>query len=213
MNQKTNKITRLQIALLAAIFSIFGALALPLTVIAQGAPASTPPASSFDQRLAQRKAERNPALDEKTQKRLVTVCTNAQGKIRALQQKTTPALDNRAKSYQQMDAKLWIIIGKLKLAERDTFNLEKQRTALAQKSKDFQATSELYQQVLDDLLVVNCKADPAGFKALVDTARLYRTQLRTQTKDIHGYVVNEIKTMLSGFAADLQTKSSTGEGS
>lgn len=211
MSQKTDKITRIQIALLAAVFSIFGVLALPLTVIAQGQPAPTPPASSFDQRLAQRKAERNPTLDEKTQKRLENVCVNAQNKVRALQQKTTPALDNRTKTYQQMDAKLWVIIGKLKLAEKDTFKLEKQRADLAQKSDKFQSTSKLYQQALDDLVVVNCKADPAGFKALVDTARLYRTQLRAQTKDIQDYVVNDIKATLSSFAADLQAKPSTGE--
>lgn len=211
--QKTDKIIRLKTAMLAVGFAIAGVLAIPLTAVAQTPPALTPAASSFDQRLAQRKAERNITLDEKTQKRLESACVNAQNKVRALQHKTTAALDKRAKVYRQMDAKLWIITGKLKLAEKDTFNLEKQRSTLAKKSEEFEATSKQYQQVLDDIVVVNCKADPAGFKALVDTARLYRVQLREQAKGIHEYVVNEIKVTLSDFAVDLQAKPSTGEDS
>jgi hypothetical protein len=210
MRKKTDRIVQLQASLLALLLAICGISAFPVAVTAQAPPGPTPTDSSFDQRLAQRKAERNVALDEKTQRRLVTVCTNAQAKVRALQQKTTPALDNRTKVYQQMDAKLWIMIGKLKLAENDTFSLEKQRAALVQKSNEFQATAKSYQQALDDLLVVNCRADQAGFKALVDTARLYRAQLRQQAKSIHDYVVNDIKATLSGFAADLQAKPSTG---
>ncbi len=81
----------------------------------------------------------------------------------------------------------------------------------AKKVDTFQSTSKLYQEVLDDILVINCKADPAGFKALVDTARLYRTDLRKQTKDISDYTVNEVKATLSGFASELQARPSTGE--
>lgn len=212
MNIKFDKNLGVKTIFGVALLAIFTVLILPSIVIAQGAPAPTPPASSFDQRLAQRKAERNVALDEKTQKRLVAVCTGAQGKVRAMQQKNTAALNNRAKIYQQMDAKLWVITGKLKLAEKDTFNLEKQRTALAEKSANFQAASQLYQQSLDDLVVVNCKADPAGFKALVDTARFYRTQLRDQSTGLRNYVINDIKATLGSFAADLQAKPATGEG-
>jgi hypothetical protein len=211
MKQKTNNLIRFQAALLAMLFILPVASILPATLSAQSAPAPTPAGGSFDQRLAQRKAERNVALDERSQKRLENSCAGAQGKIRSLQQQATPALDNRSKAYQRMDAKLWIVIGKLKLAEKDTFNLEKQRSALAKKTTTFQSTSKLYQEVLDDILVVNCKADPIGFKALVDTARLYRTDLRKQTKDISDYVVNEIKATLSSFATELQAKPSTEE--
>lgn len=212
MKQKTDKLIRFQAALLAMLFVLSVASILPATLSAQSAPAPTPSGGSFDQRVAQRKAERSVALDERSLKRLENSCTGAQGKIRALQQQATPALDNRAKVYQRMDAKLWVVIGKLKLAEKDTFNLEKQRSALAKKATTFQSTSKLYQEVLDDILVVNCKADPVGFKALVDTARLYRVDLRKQTKDISDYVVNEIKATLSSFATELQAKPSAEEG-
>lgn len=200
----------IKIAAAACILALLSAFA-PVKVSSQAAPASSVPGSTFEQRMAQRKAERNVALDDKSQKRIIAQCVKAQGKVRTLQQKTSPALTNRAKVNQQMDAKLWVMIGKLKIAQKDTFNLEKQRIALAEKAAAFQATSKLYQQTIDDLVVVNCQADPTGFKTLLDTARIYRGQLRDQSTEIRNYVINDIKLALSAFAADLQVKPATEE--
>lgn len=176
------------------------------------APAPAAPGSSFDQRLAQRKAERNAIVSPRDQQRLVNVCVTAQSKLRSLQQKTTPTVTSRAKTNQLIDAKIWIMIGKLKLAEKDTFQLEKQRAELAEKISAYQQTTQSYTQALDDTVAVNCKADLVGFKALLDTARLYRIQLRDQSTGIRDYLNNDIKPTLSTFASDLQVKPSTEEG-
>lgn len=208
--QQTTKNHIKAVLLLSAVAVIGLAIAAP--VKAQVPPAATPAGSTIDQRLAQRKAERNVVLAEKDSVRLQTTCVSAQTKIRALQQKNDAATANRLKIYQQIDAKLWIMIGKLKVAEKDTFGLEKQRATLAEKTSVFQQTSAAYKQALDDAAVVNCKADPAGFKALVDTSRIYRTQVRDQTKGIFNYITNDVKQSLSTYANDLQTKPSTEEG-
>jgi len=172
-------------------------------------PAPTAPTSTFEQRLAQRKTEQAISLETKDQNRLISTCTGIQGKLRALQQKNTTAFTKRTQVRQQIDGKLWVTIGKLKLAQKDTFNLEKQRSVLAEKTAVFQSTAQLYQQSLDDAVVVNCKSDPAGFKALLETSKAYLIQLRTQSTDSRNYVVNEIKPTLTGFAADLQAKAAT----
>lgn len=197
----------------AIIFALYAAALFPLTAGGQAAPAPTPPASTFEQRLAQRKNERNVRLDDRTSKRIANVCVRAQGKVRALQQQATPALNNRDRMYQQIDAKVWVAIGKLKIIGMDTFKLEKQRVTFTEKASAFQTTSKLYQQALDDLVVVKCQADTAGFKALLDTARIYRGQLRDQSTDINSFVVNEIKPSLSDFSSELKVKQATEEGS
>lgn len=179
---------------------------------AQAPPATAAPGSTLDQRVAQRKAERNVVLVQKDQVRLTSTCVAAQTKIRALQQKTTSAVAEHVKTNQQIDAKLWVMIGKLKIAEKDTFQFEKQRVALAEKFGAFQQTGQNYNQALDDMAAINCRADLVGFKALLDTARIYRTQLRDQSTDIRNYINNDIKPALGNFAADLQVKPSTGEG-
>ena len=197
-------------ALLLAVFlALVLSLAIPQPASSQTAPAPTPAGGTFEQRLAQRKAERNVVLDERTTKRMQSLCVQAQGKVRVLQQKTTPAMVNRQRVYHQMDAKLWVIIGKLKIAGKDTLKLEQQRATLAQKSATFQTTAQLYQQSLDDLLSVNCQADPVGFKAVLDTGRIYRGQLRDQSTDIRNYTNNEIKPALGGFASELSVKPNT----
>jgi len=178
-------------------------------VAAQSSPAVPAPGGSFAQRLEQRKAERVIQLGERDLQRLSGRCIAAQGDVRSIQQKTGPILANRTKVYQRIDAKLWVSIGQLKLADKDTFELEKQRLALAEKAAAFQTIATLYQQALDDTIVINCQADVVGFKALLDTARLYQAQVRTQSSDIRAYVVDQIKPKLAGYATELQPKPAT----
>jgi hypothetical protein len=116
-------------------------------------------------------------------------------------------LDKRTQVYGSIDAKLWIVTGQLKLAKQDTFQLEKQRLTLLDKTNNFQTLATNYKQTLDDSLVINCQADPNGFKALVDTARIYHDQLRAQSTDSHDYIVNTIKPGLGDFVIKLQPKS------
>jgi hypothetical protein len=178
---------------------------------AQSPPKVAKPGNSFEQRLAQRKDERKIRLDERDGQRLESKCVEAQNSIRALQQKTSTVLNNRNSVYQRVDAKLWIITGQLKLAEKDTFNLEKQRSKYVSSISKFQSAGNQYRQVLDDLTIINCQADPAGFKALLESARIYQNQLRNQSENIKSQVVNELKTALSKHATGMQPKPSTEE--
>lgn len=177
--------------------------------LADTPPATPPPGSTAAQRLDQRKKERNIQLDAATTKRLTSLCVSGQTTVRAMQQKLTPVFTDRAKTYKSIDAKLWVSIGELKLADKDTFELEKKRTALAEQMVLFQTTAANFQQTLDDMVVINCEADVVGFKALLDTARLYLAQLRDQSAAINKNVVDVIKPALNTFVTDLQPKTNT----
>lgn len=173
------------------------------------APAATAPGSTLEQRVAQRKAEKPTTLDARDQQRVTSMCTNAQAKLRTLKQKTTSIVDTRTGIYKSIDGKLWIATGKLKLADKDTFELEKQRGALATNVATYEAMAKEYQQVLDDAALINCKADPAGFKSLLETARDYRKALRSQTEIIRNDVINNIKPALTNYATELKGKTGT----
>lgn len=179
------------------------------TVLAARAPATPPRGSDFAARLRQRKIEREIKLEDRDKTRIDQTCIAAQGKVRSLYQEATAAINQRNVSYQRVDAKLWVIIGRLRLAEQDTFELEKQRINLANRINDFQTTGNNYTEVLDDIQVVNCKADPEGFKALLDTARIYHKQIVDKSNALHEYVVNDIKKTLTGHVTDLQPKAET----
>jgi hypothetical protein len=189
-----------------------GLLAALLLLLSSGVaaaatgPAPAPDGSSFDQRLAQRKAERGVVLSQEDQLRLVEQCVNAQGKLRLIQHDDTSMLANRTNVYKKVDARLWIVTGQLKLADQDTFPLEKQRLTVVDQAAAFKVLSNNYEQAIDDALVVNCKADPVGFKALIDTVRSYSDLLKKQSGDIHDFVVNTIKSTLAGHISALQPK-------
>lgn len=194
--------------LLVTLSVVVGVCLLPIPQLyaATAAPADPPAGSSFDQRLAQRKAERAIKLDDKDQKRLTQQCTGAQGTIRTWYQAVSASINDRNQTYHRVDAKLWVIIGRLKLANKDTFKLEKQRSKFAANINDFQATAANFTQTLDDVQVVNCEADIIGFKALLETARLYYQQVVDKSDAIDAYVVNDIKSTLADHTADLQPK-------
>lgn len=167
--------------------------------------------SSLEQRLAQRKTETGTVLTDIDRVRLVETCTAAQAKLRLIQNDALARLDKHTKAYNKIDARLWITIGQLKLAGEDTFQLEKLHLTLVDKSANFLQLSTNYEQALDDALVINCKADPTGFKSLLDTSRAYYDLLRKQSVDIHSYVVDSIKPDLAKHVSDLETKAATKE--
>ncbi len=190
------------------------AVGLLCVIVSQQASAQVPPAtpaggSTFEQRVKQRTAERNVVISETDQKRSATTCINAQTKLRALQQKTTPVIAKRATIDQQVDGKLWIMIGKLKVGGVDTFDLEKQRATLAGKVDAMHVTAANYSQALDDVVVVDCKANPAGFKSLLETARIYHTQLRDQSNGVRAFINEDVKNSLNSYSEDLKSKSAS----
>jgi len=195
--------------LLLALTLLFAA-AHVATALALGTPADPPGGSTFDQRLAQRKAEQQEQLDDKTAKHVQSVCATEQSAVRQMQPKATSVANNRTATYQKIDGILLISIGQLKLTSQDTFKLEQNRAALVQKITAFQDTFANYQQTLGDILVINCQADPTGFQALLDTARAYYTQLSTESGDIASYVKNTIQPAMQDFANRLQLKSDDG---
>lgn len=198
------------------VWSRLGALVALLIVVsgtgvalAASAPADPPAGGTLAQRIEQRKAEQALALSATDLKRLSSSCVLAQGKVRTIQNATVTIVANHTKVYQQIDAQLWVLTGQLKLAGQDTFALEKEHNVLNEKIAKFQATATNYQQTLDDIVVINCAADVVGFKALVETARTYFTQLRAQAADIRDYTVNTVKPEIAAHATDLQPKSVT----
>ncbi|MEO6761674.1 MAG: hypothetical protein ABI220_04875 [Candidatus Saccharimonadales bacterium] len=203
------KLTILRTPILILVLATFIAVSYLTTAVALGVPVTPPAGSTFDQRLDQRKKEQNEQLDAKTVKHLQSVCGTEQLSIRKLQPWTATVANKRTTTYQNVDGILLISIGQLKLASQKTFELEQDRAALVQKITTFQDTFANYQQVLGDILVINCQADPIGFQALLDTARVYYTQLISQSGDIATYVNNVLQPVMQNFVGILQPKSNT----
>jgi hypothetical protein len=169
-------------------------------------PSTAPPGSSFDQRLNLRKQEQNEQLTADQQKQLQGQCVGAQGVIRKLLVTTTPMLDKRNSTYVKIDGMVWADVGQLKLAAKDTFQLEQEQLALAKDIATFKTTASNYQESLNDLLAINCQADIVGFQALLDTARSFYQELQNQASAIYSYTVNTIQPTIDNYVTQLQIK-------
>lgn len=191
----------LSISIIGFMFVFIGS-----NVSAAIAPSTPPAGSTFDQRLALRKQEQKIVLDAKVQERLVQKCRGAQPVITKTVQNIDPIINNRNSTYLKIDAKFWVMIGQLKLANKDTFKFEQQHSEYAKKIAAFQTTGTNFKQALDDLVVINCQADIVGFKALLETARSYYTQLYNQTADNNNYVINTMKPTVDDFVSQLTPK-------
>lgn len=197
-----------KICLIVLVF-VFTASSLGSYVSAASNPANTPPGSSLQQRITQRKAERQLKLDDLTKSRLESQCVYAQGKLRTLTDSYSTSSNNRDGVYRSIDAKLWIIIGSLKLINKDTFKLEQQRQEYLKRVQAFENQSTQFQQAINDILAMNCKADPVGFKALLETARLYNAQIRSSFIGIKSYLIDQVQQTINQQADDLKIKTST----
>lgn len=173
------------------------------TVFAQTAPKAPPAGSSHEQRLEQRKKERAIVLEDVDARRLEQRCKGAQTNLIAIQQEVTTVADARRKKYDTIDAKLWVTIGQLKLAGADTFDLQKYQTEYLKQVAAFNTLTKDYLQTLDDTVVINCEADPVGFKALLETNRLYLKQIREQSEVIRLYLVDTVKPEISKLGEGL----------
>lgn len=183
--------------------------AVGLSTLSASAQSDTPAGSSIQQRVSQRKQERKIALDENNKKRLESVCVNSQTKIRILRDEYVKVSDKRSEVYRKVDARLWVLIGSLKYINKDTFKLEQQRSELLKQVKAYENSVSQFRQTLEDAAAINCKADAEGFKALVETAKLYNTQIRTQANGIRQYVTDQIKPTITAQANALKPKTST----
>lgn len=189
-------------------FIFFAFLSFSLNVSAQEAPKATNAGASTEERVAQRKAERNITLDQQKTKRIESTCNDAQTKIRQARNSYVTVFDKRSEVYRKVDAKLWVAIGNLKLINKDTFKLEEKRSEYTRQVNEYEATAKEFQLVIDDIANVNCKADPPGFMALIETARLYNSEIKLRVDGIKDHVVNQIKPELSSHANEIRPKAS-----
>lgn len=192
--------------LLAA--SVISLVLLTSNASAISQPKDTKSGSSLSQRIAQRKKERGIKLDQVEKERLVSVCNVSQTHIRDLRDSYVPVADKRSKAYNQIDAKLWVIIGGLKYIEFDTFGLERQRVQLLSKINHYEKLYDQFNEALDDAVNMNCKGDAVGFKSLIETARIYNVQIRDQINDITNFTNDEVRKTLSGITETLKVRAS-----
>lgn len=198
---------------LSLILLVTGLIGLPLlgfTILRAGdlaaqavPPAPTPAGSSLDQRVAQRKTERAIVLDERATKKLESSCVGSQTKFRSIQNEILDIEKSREEVYRAIEGKVWVAIGRLKVAGKDTFNLETSQLDYTKKTTKFLETFNQFKQAIDDILIINCASDPTAFMAYVETIRLLHEDIAAQAPVINKHLVDNLRPLISQYSEEL----------
>jgi hypothetical protein len=172
-----------------------------------------------DEQKAQKLQERINAAKEKAvsrvsvaqEKRLANICKASQTLIEKIQTNTSSFIDNRQNKYEAVASRLTTLSDKLAAAGADTTELN---TAIAEMETKFVTNSDIlsdYSTSINDLTTMDCVADPSGFKAILESARMQRKDILTQTSTSRTYINETIKPLLQGIRSSLQS-TTEGEG-
>jgi hypothetical protein len=130
-------------------------------------------------------------------RQVATRCVKAQTKLREVQAQAKDATTKRTTLYRNFDGRLWVVIGKLKLADQDTTELETARSELIASSEKFNELSTAYLETLGTLTQSGCQDDPDGFVSNLATAREQLTALRAHNAETRTIVTETIKGAIS----------------
>lgn len=186
------------------------AVAESTVVSEEGEEESTKPKKTLQERVAERKEKRAIKLNSAQTVRLKNRCKSAQGRINSLNENVKGIEKNRTALYDKIVVRLNELVDKIG-DQADTTTLKTEITTLSEKVDDFKGHIAAYRTSLDDLAQMDCEADPEGFKASLETAKEYRAELLTISKDIRMTIKDNIKPLLQEIKKQLNPESESEE--
>ncbi len=151
---------------------------------------------SRKKRLDEAKAKARAALDAATKTRIENRCEAAQVLVTNVKARADERSKVRDGAYEKLSEKIANLITRLGEKNVDTTTIEQQKAQLDLKISQFKADLSTYRQTLADLALMDCKADPTGFKSLLLEARTEREAVIADAAAIKDYVQTTIKPTL-----------------
>lgn len=166
--------------------------------------------AELKKRLEERKARLKTKLTILEQNRLQNRCQNSQGKFSSLNGRIKGIETSRTQVYGALIDRLTALESRLETHGADTTKLQADIDALKAKIETFNTDLAAYKQTVADLAAMDCKADPAGFKASLETARAALQKVKQDAADIRTYVNETVKVTLKDIRSQLEgTKTET----
>ncbi len=160
---------------------------------------------TIQQRLEKRKTEMNiKQLPNAEKLKITSKCKASQGVISSVKGRVTGIITSRDNTYGELTERLTKLNDKLKSQGADTTQLQAQITVLTAKIETFHNDLDTYQLAVSDLSTMDCTADPAAFKASLESARKARDKVRADANDIRIYVKDTIKPTLQAVRKQLE---------
>lgn len=160
-------------------------------------------------RVDERKANLKTRLAAAKQARIKTHCKASQGNISNIRGRIKGLETSRSQVYENLLSRLDKLSDKLQTHNVDTTELDGQITELTTLITAFNSNLEAYKTAVGDLADMDCAADPAGFQASLETARIERANTAESAKAIRTFLSETIKPTLKDLRQQFAEGAST----
>jgi hypothetical protein len=156
-------------------------------------PGSNEDTTTLEQRLSARRPKVQITAAEKAS--IAAKCSLAQTAINDRRTKDTKAASIRLQTYNELVKRLTFLVDNLSSQGSDASELLNAENYFVNSINTYLADAGKYKTAMDDLVVMDCKTDPAGFKASLTEARQLRTQLNTEAANVKKNLSNLQKSL------------------
>lgn len=158
-------------------------------------------AEKLKARIQERKAAVKTKLTNAEIQKLVTNCSASQVKINTFVEGRFKNDTPYQAKYEAYIKRLENLSAKLKQNNIDTTELDAQIVVLKQKYETFKTSVTNFRTAVADAKEVDCKTDPAGFKASLEDARAKAVLVKQANKDLETYARTTTKATLEKIKA------------
>ena len=179
------------------------------TTETEDAPETPVQKTEREARIKTLKEQQKVKLSVTEKKKIQDKCQAAQGKVSSVSGRVKGVETSRTKVHANLLARMETLVEKLKTKNLDTIQLETSITELKAKITTFETDLTTYKQSISDLRALDCKTDPEGFKAALQTARTNLETVRSDAKAVHSYLNETIKPLLKTIRAQVEGGTTT----
>jgi hypothetical protein len=140
--------------------------------------------TTLPQRITQRKNTIKTKVSNAQLQTIAKKCAIAQTGLQDIKTKDKSKIEDRRQAYTDLASKLSTIIGHLERQNIDVTNLKSEQVKFNSNINQYLTDAETYKTALDDAVVMDCAADPAGFEATLVGARQLRSQLSNDSAQV-----------------------------
>ena len=194
-----NVLKRTVISLLsiAAVFAVFLNVARAETtntvLSSLITPNSQEDSTTIDERLAARRPKVQLSAADKSS--IAAKCSLAQTAVNDRKTKDTKAASIRLQTYNELVKRLTFLVDNLSSQGSDATELLNAQNYFVASINNYLNDAQTYKTAMDDLVVMDCQKDPAGFRATLTEARDLRAKLGPDVTTIKNNLANLQKSL------------------
>jgi hypothetical protein len=159
----------------------------------------TPPSQEANTTIDQRMAARHPKvqLSAADKADIAAKCSLAQSAVNDRRTKDVKAAAIRLQTYNELVQRLTFLVDNLSSQGNDASQLLNAQNYFVATINNYLSDAENYKTAMDDLVNMDCKADPAGFRATLEEARTLRAKTGTDVAAVKNNLSNLQKNLAS----------------